>query len=146
MIRFALPILAASALAAGIVVRERDPALALEVTDFTASFNPDGDGRRDVAKLVIFTRETEPAATVSIVGRDLAPIRRLEDGVRLEAGEPLALSWDGRTDSGERAPPGYYRLRVLLPETDRDVVFPRRIELLAREPGEPAERDGAEAG
>ena len=116
------------------------------MTDFTASFEPDGDGRRDVAKLVIFTRETEPAASVAVVGRDLVPIRTLEDGVRLEAGEPLALSWDGRTDSGERAPPGHYRLRVLLPESDRDLVFPRRIDLLAAQARNSAERDSAEAG
>ena len=120
--------------AAALVVRERDPALALEVTEFTASFEPDGDGDRDEAKLVIFTRDTEPAASVRIVGRDLAPVRTLADGARLEAGQEVSLSWDGRTDSGERAPPGRYRLRVLLPESERDVVFPRRIDLLAPKP------------
>ena len=54
---------AAAVLSAALVVRERDPALALEVTNFSAAFEPDGDGVRDVAKLEFFARESDPGAT-----------------------------------------------------------------------------------
>lgn len=137
---------AAAVLSAALVVRERDPALALEVTNFSAAFEPDGDGVRDVAKLEFFARESDPSATVSIVGRDLESVRTLARDLNLQAGQEVTYTWDGRTDEGERAPPGRYRLRVQLPESERDVVFPRRIDLLlssGRKPVDPG-RGGEE--
>jgi hypothetical protein len=110
------------------------------VTNFTAAFEPDGDGERDVARLAFFARSADPSATVSIVGRDLERVRTLAGDVALEAGREVSYTWDGRTDDGERAPPGRYRLRVTLPESERDVVFPRRIDVLpsaGREPVDP---------
>jgi hypothetical protein len=136
----------AAVLTAALVVRERDPALALEVTDFTAAFEPDGDGERDVARLEFFARESDSGATVSIVGRDLKPVKTLARDVPLEAGREVSYTWDGRTDDGEPAPPGRYRLRVRLPESDRDVVFPRRIDLIPSAGSDPVDpgRGGAE--
>jgi hypothetical protein len=131
---------AAAVVTAALVVRERDPALALEVTNFTGTFEPDGDGDRDVARLEFFVRESEPSATVSIVGRDLERVRTLARDVPLEAGREVSYSWDGRTAAGERAPPGRYRLRVRLPQSERDVVFPRRIDLVPSTDREPVER------
>jgi hypothetical protein len=130
---------AAAVLTAALVVRERDPALALEVTNFSAAFEPDGDGERDVARLEFFTRESDPAATVAIVGRNLEPVRRLAEDVSLEADREVTYTWDGRTDEGGRAPPGRYRLRVVLPGSERDVVFRRRIDLLPSISGTPVD-------
>ena len=52
----------------------------------------------------------------------------------LASGEDLAAgtheyTWDGRTDAGERAPPGLYALEVVLGEQGRDVKPPGRIEV-----------------
>jgi hypothetical protein len=30
--------------------------------------------------------------------------------------------WNGRTDSGDVAPPGLYRIEIVLPDEDRDIV------------------------
>jgi hypothetical protein len=112
-----------------LVVRARTPDLMLEVTKRTARFDPDDDGRRDVAVVRYFVREDDPGATVQIVGPDLEIVRTFIDQGPLAANRPMRLIWDGRTDTGERAPPGRYRLRVILPSVDRDMVFPRRIDL-----------------
>jgi hypothetical protein len=47
----------------------------------------------------------------------------------LVADREVTYRWNGRTDLGAAAPFGRYQLRVVLPSHDRDVVFPRRIEL-----------------
>ena len=66
---------------------------------------------------------------MEIVGPDLKPIRTLARQP-LVANEPVSFTWNGRTSSGALADPeDRYRLRVLLPNRDRDMVYPRRISL-----------------
>jgi hypothetical protein len=118
----------ASVAVAAIVVEARSPDLALEVTHMPTTFSPNGDGHRDVEHIRFFVRESDPHATVEIVGPNLRPIRTLYRGP-LVANRRVSLAWDGRTDSGHLADPRLrYRLRVLLPDADRDMVLPRRIE------------------
>jgi hypothetical protein len=80
-----------------------------------------------VAQIRFFVRESDPDARVEIVGPDLKLIRVL--GARpLVADEPVSFTWNGRTSDGTLADPrDRYRLRVLLPNRDRDMVYPRRI-------------------
>ena len=87
-------------------------------------------------------RESDPAAEVYIVGRDLIAVKTLEAPVALERNRPVTYLWDATTDDGDPAPTGRYRLRVVLPAADRDMVFPRRIDLV-RPPPRP---DSADAG
>lgn len=61
-------------------------------------------------------------------GSDGALVATLASGADLAAG-PHSYRWDGRTDSGERAPPGLYALEVVLGEQGRDVKPPGRIEV-----------------
>lgn len=122
---------AAALVAAAIVAASRTSDLVLEVTgDFPAKFTPDGNGKRDVAKLSFFVRESDPDASVYIVGRNETPIRTLDEHVALEADDVVTYNWDGRTDDGSPASIARYRLRVVLPNEDRDMVFPRRIDLI----------------
>ena len=122
---------AAALVAAAIVAASRTSDLILEVAgNFPASFSPDDDGKHDVAKLSFFVRESDPDASVYIVGREEAPIRTLDEHVALEANDRVTYTWDGRTDGGTLAPIARYRLRVVLPGQDRDMVFPRRIDLV----------------
>jgi hypothetical protein len=122
---------AAALVAAAIVAASRTSDLVLEVAeDFPEAFSPDGDGNDDVARLSFFVRESDPDASVYIVGRDEAPVRTLDEHVALEANEGVTYTWDGRTDEGTPAPIARYRLRVELPNSDRDMVFPRRIDLV----------------
>ncbi|HEX2388577.1 MAG TPA: FlgD immunoglobulin-like domain containing protein [Solirubrobacterales bacterium] len=61
-------------------------------------------------------------------GGDGGLVATLASGEDLAAG-PHTYAWDGRTDSGDRAPPGLYALEVVLGEQDRDVKPPGRIEV-----------------
>ena len=64
---------------------------------------------------------------MEIVGPNLKLIRVLGNRP-LVANEPVSFTWDGRTGAGVLASPeDRYRLRVLLPNRDRDMVYPRRI-------------------
>jgi hypothetical protein len=48
----------------------------------------------------------------------------------LVADQPVSFIWNGRTATGALADPeDRYRLRVVLPNRDRDMVYPRRISL-----------------
>ncbi len=120
---------AAALVATGLVVASRSPDLVLEVPVLPSKFSPRGDGKPDVAAITFFVRESDQAAEVSIVGRDLRQTRTLDESVHLSADEPVTYTWDGRMDSGQFAPPGRYRLRVVLPSQERDMVFPKRIRL-----------------
>ena len=124
-------VLVASVVLAAVVVRARTPNLALEVTHFTDHISPNGDGHRDAAHFRFFVREGDPDATVEIVNVQLDVIRTLATGP-LDANQPVSLRWNGRTDSGALADPARrYQLRVILPSHDRDMLFPRLIELYA---------------
>lgn len=113
----------------GVVINAKTPDLMLEAPGLPLTFSPDGDGRHDVARISFFVRESEPHARVEIVDTDDETVRTLDPDVALVADRHYTYRWNGRTDLGGAAPFGRYRLRVVLPSLDRDVVFPRQIEL-----------------
>jgi len=122
-------LLVASVAAAATVLHARSPDLAIQVTRFTKEINPRGSGPERVAQIRFFVRESDPDATVEIVGPDLRLVRTLASRP-LVANEAVSFRWNGRTDTGALADPAdRYRLRVLLPNRDRDMVYPRRISL-----------------
>jgi hypothetical protein len=135
-------LLAASLVTAALVVRAKTPDLMVEITALPGSlhdpstgevakhaFTPDGDGKHDVAHFDLFVREDEPHATVEIVGPFLEPVRTLAEDVPLQANKVVRYTWDGDTDNGAPALPSRYRIRVILPSLDRDIVDSRRIAL-----------------
>jgi hypothetical protein len=124
-----IALVCAAALVAAVVFRARTPDLALEVTRMPRLITPDGNGRHDVANISFYTRESDPHARVEIVGRNLKLARTLTADRALQEDQSVSYVWDGRTDSGKVAPPGNYRLRVILPESDRDIVFTRQLAL-----------------
>lgn len=114
---------------AGVVVHARTPKLELEVVHLTKAFSPHPQAKHRTAKIEFFVRDSDPRATVQIVGPQRQRIRTLYRGP-LVADKVVTYHWDGRTDDGKRASPNErYRLRVVLPSQDRDMVYPQQIKL-----------------
>ncbi len=124
-----------AALVAGVLVfHARTPDLALEIPEenFDRQLGTRGDAELPV-EIQFFVRFDEPRARVEIVGSEDTTVRTFAAAVPLAEDERISCMWDGRDDQGDPVPPGNYRLRVVLPGQDRDMVFPLRI--LVRQPG-----------
>jgi hypothetical protein len=125
-------LVAATLIAAVLVVRARTPDLVLEVTEPAANrpatLRPGGDPARTV-EITFFVRESDAHALVGIVDSEEDLVRTLDGDVALAEDDPVTYTWEGRTDSGGVAPPGRYRLLVELPSEDRRMIWPRRITL-----------------
>lgn len=141
---FAL-LIAASVAVTAVVVHAKTPDLMVEIVKLPSSvhnpvtgdrerhgFSPNGDGVRDIARMVMFVRDDEPHATVEIINASDETVRTLAADVPLRADQKRAFRWDGTTDGGGPARAGSYRVRVVLPDLDREAVDPRRIVLLRR--------------
>ncbi len=115
---------------AGVVVHARTPKLELEVQHLTKKFAPMGNTQHPrTAKIEFFVRDTDTDAAVQIVGPRRQRIRTLYRG-RLVAYKDVSYHWNGRTDTGRLASPDEkYRLRVVLPDQHRDMVYPQQIDL-----------------
>jgi hypothetical protein len=113
-----------------VVVHARTPKLELEVLHLPdRPFSPNGDGHRDTARIAFYVRDSDPSARVQIVGPQNVVVRKLYHGP-LVAYEHTSFRWNGRTNSGQLADPNDgYRLRVVLPSQDRDMVYPSQIRL-----------------
>lgn len=123
-------LLVATAVTAAIVVHARTPDLELEVTHMTHTISPAGGGENRVANISFFVREGDPHATVEVVGPNLKLVRTLYRGP-LEGNKAISLTWNGRNERGVIPNPNHrYRLRVVLPSRDRDMVYPRRIDIV----------------
>ena len=98
----------------------------------TVVLSPQLEGGRAEVRFTL----AEPDSNVDVLiidgneGSNGDLVATLASGEDLAAG-PHTYEWDGRTDSGERAPPGLYALEVVLGEQGRDVKPPGRIEVNA---------------
>jgi len=129
-------LLVASVALALLVYRARTPDLALEVTNFPSEFRD-----RPAAEIGFFVRFDSDEATVEIVGRDQVVARTLAASIALEDEVPVTCLWDGRNDAGDKVEPGRYRLRVTIPEEDRVMVYPKRLDVRVGNVGEEVEGD-----
>ena len=116
-------LLVASLITGILVYRARTPNLALEVPKIDRLLGTGGKADLPV-EFVFFVRFDEPHALVELVGRGDETVRTFAADAALTADERVRCIWDGVDDEGDRVEPGNYRLRVLLPEQDRDMVFP----------------------
>jgi hypothetical protein len=98
----------------------------IEQLTFRRSFSPNGDGRFDSALFAFRLRRTDEV-TVSVVNRDGDELRVLAEDVRLAGGRRHRFRWDGRAETGSRAPDGEYHLRVGLRRQGRSVTSARKL-------------------
>lgn len=105
------------------------------VKRITLQFSPNGDGRRDEARIRIRVREPDDL-TITMVDLDGNDVRRLATDVPAVKGKAVRVRWDGKTASGQRAPEGIYRVRVSLRHGGRAVTLKpgTRIDLTAPKP------------
>jgi hypothetical protein len=94
----------------------------------TLQFSPNGDGRRDVARIRVRVR-LDDDVTLAIVDERGEEIRRLATGVPARARRSIRVRWDGMTDEGARAPEGLYRVRVGLQHGGRAATLEPAIAL-----------------
>lgn len=118
-------LLSAAAFAWTQALKQEDPAVGGIEVDRT--LRPGCDCPREVAKLSFVIDRAQPISA-TIVDQDGAPVRTLLDGALRESGRET-LSWDGSRDDGRPAPPGEYRLELVLAVPDRTVEIPSDVEL-----------------
>ena len=92
-----------------------------EYTKVKRFFSPNGDGRRDVARITFKVKEADEL-TATIVNRDGDRVRRLATDLNARPDHTVTVVWDGKTDSGARAPDGLYRMQLGLRRTGRTVT------------------------
>jgi hypothetical protein len=80
---------------------------------------------------VCFLLSRDDKVRVSVVDFDDRQIRVLADS-ELEGGDdPHCFDWDGRTSSGQPAPPGPYHLQLSLERADRTAVSGEHVTIRA---------------
>jgi hypothetical protein len=68
---------------------------------------------------------------VSVVDFSDREIRVLSDGELQGGDDPHCFGWDGRTSSGQPAPPGPYHLQLILERNDRTAVSGEHVTIRA---------------
>jgi hypothetical protein len=91
-------------------------------------FSPNGDGRKDTLAVRFRIKNTDVISVDAIDENDRIVASLVEDR-RLHAGTPTQVRWNGRDESGARAPDGVYRLQVTLRDEGRTVIVRRRYRL-----------------
>jgi flagellar hook assembly protein FlgD len=99
-----------------------------EYGGFTRVFSPNGDGRRDTFTVRFMLKRATPV-TVEIVDEDGIRVATLTENQPAERYKRITLRWDGRDDEGNPQPHGRYRLKFVLPEEGRSVVWASSFEL-----------------
>lgn len=108
----------------------------LDLVEATDTFSPDANER---ARIEWRQRRSSDDATVRIIDRAGIPVRTLLYGGSLEGDDRIQVfHWNGRTDDGDPAPPGLYRIEILLRDQDREIVPEQSAIRLHRLPVEEA--------
>ncbi len=105
----------------------------ISVGRITHFFSPNGDGKRDTNQISVTLKKADDA-TIDVVNVDGDRVRRLADGVAMQAHRPLRLTWDGKADDGRVVPDGRYRVRVALREEGRSATVQETMTVDTRAP------------
>ncbi|HEX8123447.1 MAG TPA: FlgD immunoglobulin-like domain containing protein [Solirubrobacteraceae bacterium] len=108
-------------------------------------FSPNHDSRFDRMRVSFTLSETDEvrAAVIDDQGDVVATIA---ESLKITKWRQARVSWDGRTDDGERAPDGRYRIRLTLERQGRTVTLRRSISLDTTPPRPRVVEIGPETG
>jgi hypothetical protein len=131
-------VVAAALVSLALIQEARQRGEVLDLVEATDSFSPRASER---ARIEWRQRESSDDAVVQIIDTGGRPVRTLLDRGTLEGDDrQQVFLWNGRTDSGELAPPGLYRVEIVLPDEDRDIV-PEQSTIRLRATASAAGRD-----
>jgi flagellar hook assembly protein FlgD len=127
-----IAVVVAALVSLALIQEARQRGEVLDLVEATDSFAPRAG---ESARIEWRQRETGDDALVEIINTGGRPVRTLLDRGTLEGDDSQQVfHWNGRTDSGALAPPGLYRVEIVLPDADRDIVPEQSaIRLRARE-------------
>jgi hypothetical protein len=115
-----IAVVVAALVSLALIQEARQRGEVLDLVEATDSFAPRASER---ARIEWRQRETGDDALVEIIDTGGRPVRTLLDRGTLEGDDSQQVfHWNGRTDSGALAPPGLYRVEIVLPDADRDIV------------------------
>jgi hypothetical protein len=98
----------------------------------STTFSPTCGCATDKATVSLKFRHRD-AVTITVLTAGRKPVRTLVAAVPVSPGRTV-FRWDGRTDPGELAPDGTYRVEVHLVAGHRTILLPNEIELDTRAP------------
>lgn len=93
-----------------------------EFGGFTRVFSPNGDGRRDVFTVRFMLKRSTPV-TVEVVDSKGMRVATLAENHPAEKYQRITLKWNGRDADGILQDHGRYRLKFVLPDEGRSVVW-----------------------
>jgi hypothetical protein len=117
------------ATAAAFAITERLKLVKSPVTGTRISkvFSPTCGCARGKANISIKLRRGD-TVTIEILDARLRPVRLLVGSESVPRGRNV-FKWDGRTNFGERAPDGVYRVQIHLDRQHRTILLPNRVAL-----------------
>jgi flagellar hook assembly protein FlgD len=123
-------LVAAALLSLAVVQDARRVGVVVDMYSVERGFAPSADGGAKSARVRFRSRRAADGVTVRIVDGDGEVVRVLDSDVALTQRDRLyRFDWDGRTDTGGFAEPGSYRAEIVIPDGDREIESPQRIEL-----------------
>ncbi|QQO08152.1 FlgD immunoglobulin-like domain containing protein [Breznakiella homolactica] len=111
-----------SAVSGPVRMDSRIPALSL-TADKTA-FSPNGDGFADAMNFRLIPSFTDglSAWEITVADEGNTPVKVISARDKGETAPPQNFSWDGRTETGQAAPDGNYRIRAVFRYTKGDIA------------------------
>ena len=100
----------------------------VEVRGIDPLLSPNRDGRKDVGRVAFLLKRSDQV-DVAIIEDDGDLVRELVSGREVEARQLVRAEWNGRDETGRRAPDGAYRVRINLRRQGQTLVAPRTVVL-----------------
>jgi hypothetical protein len=101
-------------------------------TKISKSFSPTCGCARGNANIVLVLRRRD-TVDISIVDSHRHDVKTIVSGITLRRG-PVRVRWDGKTDTGSRAPDGTYQVKIHFANQHQTIVVPNKIVLDTQPP------------